>query len=295
MADSDGINKVRPSGAELRYVSPLRYPGGKQRLGPAFAELIAANGLSGSDYVEPFAGGAGVGLYLLRTGLVRRIFINDLDRSIYAFWMTVTQNNLRLCRAITKIPLSIKEWDRQREVQRHKSTAPLFELGLSTLYLNRANRSGILRAGAIGGRAQKGDWSISARFNRVEIARRIEVIGRLTADMSVTNVDARTLLKRFARREARKTFIYIDPPYFCKGPDLYLNKLSEADHRELSDIIRNHLNWPWVLTYDDVPIARNLYRGYKIRRFHLDYSARARRVGREIMVLAKSLIPTRLD
>ena len=65
--------------------SPLRYPGGKNRLARFVASVCEKNGMEG-HYMEPYAGGPSVALYLLLNRYVREIIINDLDRSVYAFW-----------------------------------------------------------------------------------------------------------------------------------------------------------------------------------------------------------------
>src|SRR5207245_5212711 len=104
-----------PSRVIARYPTPLRYPGGKQRLGHFFAQLLRRNNLVGSDYLEPFAGGAGVGLYLLQGGLVNSIRLNDADRSIYAFWLSATRWKDALRNMIELMTITVGEWGRQKE------------------------------------------------------------------------------------------------------------------------------------------------------------------------------------
>jgi len=69
----------------MSFLTPLRYPGGKGRLGPWLAGLLEHNGLSGGWYIEPYAGGAGAALYLLTEGHVERIVINDADPVVRCF------------------------------------------------------------------------------------------------------------------------------------------------------------------------------------------------------------------
>ena len=59
------------------YASPLRYPGGKGRLGPWLADVLQENGLTGGWYIEPYAGGAGAALFLLLKDHVSHIVINE--------------------------------------------------------------------------------------------------------------------------------------------------------------------------------------------------------------------------
>ena len=77
--------------------SPLRYPGGKTKLFPFFADLISVNGLFGCEYREPFAGGAGLALNLLAGGFVSHVHLNDIDPGIFAFWKVATSETEALC------------------------------------------------------------------------------------------------------------------------------------------------------------------------------------------------------
>ena len=141
---------IGPTG---RY-SPLRYPGGKGKLAKFMAAIVRANRLSDGRYVEPFAGGAGIAWELLITGVVRRVLINDISPQVFAFWASVLRHTDELCRLIRDVPLSVEEWDRQKDVFRAPEDASTLELGFSCFYLNRTNRSGILNGGLIGGRNQ---------------------------------------------------------------------------------------------------------------------------------------------
>lgn len=68
-----------------KFVSPLRYPGGKLKVVNYIKRLMEENDLCGGTYIEPYAGGASVALSLLLSKYAKRIKINDIDRSIYAF------------------------------------------------------------------------------------------------------------------------------------------------------------------------------------------------------------------
>lgn len=277
-----------------RYATPLRYPGGKARLAPFFISLLQRNRLVDSHYVEPFAGGAGVALSLLRAGAVQTISLNDLDRSIYAFWYAATRRNEAMQRLILRTPVSLAEWDRQKEVQRNKKTASLLELGFSTLYLNRTNRSGILRAGVIGGREQTGEWLIHARFDKHRVVERVAEIRSFAGRISVSQLDAVDFLREQTRRARKRRLAYLDPPYFTKGPDLYLNRLTPAYHSNLADFVQRELSCHWVLTYDNVSRVRTLYQHAPTASFSLDYTADTRRKGRELLITSPSLVVPKL-
>lgn len=127
-------------------VSPLRYPGGKSALAGLFADLISDLDIRSCVYVEPYAGGAGAGVALLRQGLVKRLVINDIDPAVNAFWQSVAEDNDRFVDWIANVPLDLSEWRRQREIYRDKPK-DVRALGRAFFYLNRTNRSGVLNAG----------------------------------------------------------------------------------------------------------------------------------------------------
>lgn len=159
------------------YYSPLRYPGGKGKLAPFMELLIRQTGHLGGTYVEPFAGGAGIALELLEKGIVRDIVINDLDKGIYSFWRAILSDTDRFVDDIRNIDLTIDEWNRQRHVIDNCNRYS-YELGFATFYLNRTNRSGIIKGGVIGGIEQNGNWKMDARFNREALIERIVKISK---------------------------------------------------------------------------------------------------------------------
>ena len=95
---------------KMRYLSPLRYPGGKAQLANFLKSVFEANGLLGGAYAEPYAGGAGAGLALLFAGHATSIYINDVDPGIHAFWFSVLHNTASLCRLVRNSPVTPSEW-----------------------------------------------------------------------------------------------------------------------------------------------------------------------------------------
>lgn len=248
--------------------------------------LIYANGAQGGLFVEPFAGGAGAALKLLTEGHVGQIQINDKDLAIAAFWRCVTQDSKAFSERIQKVKLSISEWRRQRAIYRLGSRSKRSELGFATFYLNRCNRSGIVKnGGPIGGIRQEGNWRLDARFSRTELARRVEEIGEYGSRIVTSGLDAIALLNQLEVQRRSRVFIFADPPYFKKGRELYLNHFCTDDHSAFAEAIQK-VRWaPWVVTYDDVLEVRNLYRGCQIFPYHLRYSAHGHsRGGGEILI-----------
>lgn len=276
------------------YYSPLRYPGGKGKIVPYFKEFIYNNELLDCVYVEPYAGGGSVGLTLLFDGYVSKIIINDIDRSIYAFWYSVLNETEALCEIIEKTPVNIHTWRKQKNLQKKKNKYSLLKLGFSTFFLNRTNRSGIIEGGIIGGKKQTGTWKINARYNKKELIARIKKIAQYRSRIKLHNSDASKLLRSLTKTLPKKTLIYLDPPYYVKGRNLYINHYLDKDHRKLSQLIQTIENQHWIITYDNVSAIRTLYSTYRQKEYDLNYSASSIRTGQELMIFSNNVeIPIR--
>lgn len=256
--------------------------------------LIRKNQLEDCHYVEPYAGGAGVALSLMFMEAVSEIHLNDLNRSVYAFWHSAINYTDELVRRVRVTRVTVREWERQKEVQSRAGRAALMDLGFSTFFLNRTNRSGILDGGMIGGRSQTGKWKIDARFNKDDLVERIRRVGRYRSRIHLYRRDASELLTQLVPDLPVRSFLYLDPPYFVRGQDLYDNHYAAADHATIANQVRNEIGLPWMVSYDNAPEIRKLYRGLRVRKYHLPYSAGTRYRGMELLYFAPGLkIPSR--
>jgi len=269
--------------------SPLRYPGGKASLASTVSSIISENGYSNSYYAEPFAGGAGVALDLLFSGKVLKIFLNDFDYHIYAFWRSILDETDSFCNRIKTIPLTIAQWKKQKRIFDNYNDYSLFDVGFSTFYLNRTNRSGILNAKPIGGYNQEGRWKIDARFYRKELIDRIVKISFFKNKIILSNMDALLFIKKL-NNSTKKIFFYLDPPYYKPGPKLYLNFLKSIDHKLLSEYIQNIFCQPWIITYDNVNEISELYKSQNFISLDFFYRANQHKKGHEILYLCSKLI-----
>lgn len=273
----------------MEYYSPLRYPGGKGKVADYFKLVFKENDLGGGVYVEPYAGGASVALSLLFNDYASRVIINDVDKSIYAFWFSVLNNTTKLCKLISDTKVDVDTWDEQKAIQRRKDKHSLLRLGFSTFFLNRTNRSGILNAGIIGGRSQNGDWKMDARYNKKELINRIERIAKHKDKIELHNSDAVELISGLKGELPTKSLIYFDPPYYIKGKELYLNYYDHEDHQEIANEIYTLENQNWIVTYDSVDPIKRLYVGYRQINFLLNYSVAQASKGKEVMIFSPGL------
>ncbi len=232
-------------------ISPLRYPGGKAKLFNFFVSLIQQNKLFRCRYCEPYAGGAGLALKLLSSGLVESVALNDVDEAIWAFWISALDHNRELRGLIENASLTIDEWHRQREVWRAKDLSDPLSLGFATFYLNRTNRSGIIEgAGPVGGYAQAGRWRLDARFDPQKQAAAVEALAPFRSRIAVSRFDALDFIGESLTDSGALT--YLDPPYYVKGSKLYRNAYLHEDHVAVRDAVSRHRQGRWVVSYDAV-------------------------------------------
>lgn len=266
------------------YYSPLRYPGGKGKLASFMEYMIDQLGHRGGTYIEPFAGGAGIAMELLLRNVVSRIVINDYDKAIWSFWKAILTETDRFVEEIRTVPLTVDEWQKQHEILVTQNDKYSFELGFAAFYLNRTNRSGIIKGGVIGGQEQAKDWKMDVRFKREELVTRIQRIAARKKDIKLYNKDVNSFIKNYVPLYEENALIYFDPPYFRKGQQLYMNFFNYKDHVRIEQEIREHVNCDWIITYDYEPQIEEIYHNYNLRLYDLNYSVSTKRKANELMI-----------
>lgn len=281
--------------ANRRYgtVSPLRYPGGKASLAGVFGDVLERLEMRQATYVEPYAGGAGAAIALLREDLIETAVINDIDPAVHAFWLATTQMNSQLVELVRSVPLSVDEWLRQREVYRAKDGRDPLSLGFAFFYLNRTNRSGVLNGGIIGGLKQDGNYKLDARFNRETLIARLQAIGEVSDRITVSDLDGRSVIRKYASDE--NAFFYIDPPYVQAGSQLYLNAFDGRDHQALAEVVHEIDTAQWLMTYDVSPLIKQLYKADFQCVLELNYSARHPGRAEELLVASTRVASALID
>lgn len=255
-----------------RNLSPLRYPGGKRSFAPFIGKILQKNGLEGVRYLEPYAGGGGAALELLRIEAVSSISINDKDPAVYWFWRSAIDHGDEFVRLVQSVELSVREWKKQREILRSRQEG--FELGFAAFYLNRTCMSGVIKrcGGPIGGYDQSGKYKIDCRFHRESLAAKIRFLSENRERIHVSQLDAIDFLKK---NESPKSdsFFYLDPPYYHKAAELYLNAYEHSDHEKLRDFLFDQFHdHYWLLSYDHCPEVLELYRHNHHGSFHTHHA-----------------------
>lgn len=277
----------------LRSTTPLRYPGGKQKMAPYIKQIIRLNKLDDGLYAEPYAGGAGLAFDLLFSEKIYHLRLNDADTNIYSFWKSVLDETDNLCTMIMETPVSMVEWERQRAILNDKSGKCDLAHGFATFFMNRCNRSGILKGGPIGGVLQTGKWRIDARYNKDELVKRIRRISCYRTRIKIFNLDALDFLALIeSDLSVHPSLVYLDPPYYKKGQDLYLNAYCAEDHKKVADFMqKNYHDYNWIISYDNCPQISELYSNLRCTRQVLNYSVSSKpRMGEELVFYSPSLL-----
>lgn len=276
----------------MRFYTPLRYPGGKGKLSYYIKSLIEVNSISDGYYVEPYAGGAAIAVDLLVNEYVRNILINDADTAVYSFWDSVVNNTDGLCSLIQDCNVDMDNWYQQKEVLKNTSEYDSLSIGFATFFLNRTNRSGILKAGVIGGKAQSGEWKMDVRFNKDDLISRIRRIAEYKNRIKITNLDAIELIGSISEltAENKKLLVYLDPPYYVKGQDLYRNFYEHHDHVLVKNALRNSGIKKWLTSYDNAKQIKEIYSEFRQTEYSLNYTAQSKKVGEEVMIFSNEII-----
>ncbi len=272
-----------------KFLTPLRYPGGKGKFAPFVKDLMEANNLSG-DYLEPYAGGAGVALDLLFNDCCVNVHINDFDVAVFNFWKSVTEDTECFLQLLNDTQVTIEEWHKQKIILANPQDHSRIEHGFATFFLNRTNRSGILKAGVIGGKSQDGNYKLDARYHKENLSKRIEKVGHYRDRIKVYNLDALKLLEQADNLLSPDSLIYLDPPYYVKGQGLYRNFYIHEDHvriREALDSVQSK----WIVSYDNCDEIKDIYSGYRQEDYELNYSAYYKTKGSEVMIYCDTVTP----
>jgi DNA adenine methylase len=273
-----------------RATSPFRYPGGKDKLTSFLAIFLMHNKLKGARFIEPFCGGAGASLSLLLGGYVKEIHLNDKNYALFCFWEQLLNNTDNLLDMVFQNVPNINDWHRQKEIYQTSIVDPnrysKLEFGFSVFYLNRANRSGVLSAGPIGGLDQSGKYKIDCRYTVNTLIKKLEKIASMRDSIYVYNEHCIDFLKKFDNKNNFDSdFVYLDPPYVKEGRNIYSKNFcfDDAQHRELKDYIAGYSN-RWLISYDDHPLVHDLYSKHGTRAVEISYVMNQAKIGKELMI-----------
>ena len=131
---------------------------------------------------------------------------------------------------------------------------------------------------------------MDARYRRPALVEKVRRIAAERQRICISHDDAEEFMQRLDQ-DGKKTFFFVDPPYFGKGASLYANHYAPKDHKRVARTV-SRLRSPWLLTYDDRPEIERIYAPLMTLRYQLNYSAQHTRPGIELMLSSLPLEAT---
>ena len=260
-------------------MSFFRYPGGKSKVREEISKhLNIYSQKVDLEYREPFFGGGSVGLnFISDKPNWKNMWINDKDIGVASLWTALIQYPEELKQMVQEFVPSIERFDKYKSYLTNifltcKSKSEIVECGFKKLAIHQTSYSGLgtKSGGPLGGRDQK-KYKIDCRWSPDYICKKIDKIHKQFETIQFkneccTNVDFAYLIK-----SKKESLLYLDPPYYLKGNDLYQCSFSEMDHKRLACQLE-YCNHPWILSYDDCTQIRNLYHWAVIDEISVNYT-----------------------
>jgi len=270
--------------AHTRVKSFFRYPGGKEKLKHQILAKLNEYAHDYEEYREPFFGGGSIGLrFLAENPQIKTVWINDKDPGIAALWTAVVRHPEQLCQRVTNFLPSPAAFYAYKDELLAAADLPtqsnqIVALGFKKLAIHQISYSGLgtKAGGPLGGESQASAYKIDCRWSPAAVCKKINALhafltSRTLVENGCTCVDFQTVIEN-----TRPSLLYLDPPYYVKGNDLYQCGFTEADHTRLAATLQN-VDHAWVLSYDQCPEIRSLYQYAQIATVEVPYSITARK------------------
>ena len=246
----------------LPFLSLLRYPGGKSWLRPRVIEWLKRHPTRISVFIEPFAGGASIGLAVAQLNLADEVILVEKDPDVAAFWKVVLGPEWeRLDQRIQEFRIT------RRAVAKLLSSKPVTDCdrAFQCLVRNRVQRAGILAPGAGLLRRGEDDNGLGSRWYPATFSRRLRAVHDCAGRIRFVEGDGIEVMRGYAKR--RTAAFFVDPPYTVdgSGPGKRLYRCSDVEASSVFNALRT-LHGPWLATYHDTPAIRKFVTK---SRFHL--------------------------
>jgi DNA adenine methylase len=261
----------------------IRYPGSKAKLVPQIVATLpdafhaARNPLFCDDrnieYREPFFGSGAMGLEVIAN--IRQaasVWINDIDPAMAAIWTSVVHKRSELEKLVATFNPTVDGFYRLKESD-GKQTGNVAQDAVNKIALHRMSMSGFgaKSGGPIGGRSQGGNYTVGCRWSPASIIaairRAYSILAPFKSRLQITSLHFRDVIGG----ADGNCLIYLDPPYYVKGGQLYANNMSHEEHVELSAVL-SVTKADWRLSYDDCPEIRELYSWAEFQELEIRYT-----------------------
>jgi DNA adenine methylase len=270
--------------AQVKQLSPFRYPGGKTWLVPEIRKWLSSAKTKPTVFVEPFAGGAMAGLTAASEGLADHVFLGELDEDVAVVWKTIFHSRGADAEWLRNQILGFEvTLEKVRSVLDAKPRSIRVK-AFRTIVKNRMQRGGIMAAGA--GLVKDGEAGrgLLSRWYPETLSQRIEALRAIRTNITFEQVDAFEAVRRY--EDDPNAYFFIDPPYTAGGKNagarLYTH--NEIDHKRLFELMAS-VRGSVMMTYDDAPEVRSMAQRHGFRVEAVPMKNTHHEVIRELLIL----------
>lgn len=266
----------------------LRYPGGKQKLLKPILSIIDTKLLKSTRYVDPFLGGGSMAIEVVKKyPNIKEVVLADIDLNLCDLWNSIFNNKENLKTLIMSFNPTVDSFFSFKEDLKDKNLDPLVR-GFKKLAVHQMSYSGLgeKAGGPIGGKAQNSKYAVNCRWNPYNLSNKIDEIHMIFKKVNFItepHILQETFQKILLNWCEVGTFVYLDPPYYEKGAELYLNSFTSKDHDTLKQLVDN-LKSDFALSYDNYEEILKLYHTYKINELMVNYTINKSRSKTEILI-----------
>ncbi len=243
--------------ASVPHRSPFRYPGGKTWLIPKVRKWLRSLDQKPKYLVEPFAGGAIVGLTAAFENLADHVILVELDEQVAAVWEIILSGNAdALTRRIVEFEVSV---EKVRELLA-TSGGNLCDRAFRTIIRNRMQHGGIMAPGASLIKHGENGKGLKSRWYAQTLVQRIHAISEMRDRITFVCGDGIEVMRQYNSQQSAAFFV--DPPYTAGGASgkragsrLYTHHV--LNHEALFAVAQQ-VAGSVLMTYDDASDVRHL-------------------------------------
>ena len=249
----------------------MRYPGGKAKVQQEIVQRLNAISKDATEFRSPFTGGGGVELQFLQENpQIKTVWFNDKDVGVASIWTSVFRQPDLFKKHIKAFTPSIQAFDEFKAELLATKTIPSTEteialLGFKKLAIHQISYSGLgtKSGGPLGGRNQTSNYKIDCRWSSDYICKKIDWLHQFLSKYEFYSYCTTFDFAEVISPTGPVSVIYLDPPYYDKGGELYQHSFIESDHLRLKEALKS-TPYQWLLSYDDCQPIRDLYSWAKI-------------------------------
>lgn len=226
--------------------------GGKSRLRKTIIPLIPDH----ERYVELFVGGGSI---FFAKPVSQEEIVNDFDKDIYDIFNDTKKVGDKMKGREFK-PSREKWWRLLRQKKFHSPQERLYR----NLYVSKLSFSGT-RKSYIGDKAEA-----KLRFERMKLPKKWQDnrYKERLKDVKIENKDFKDLIRKY---DGTKTFFYLDPPY-SRADENNDYAVTGVTIEDVFNALKN-IKGKFLLSYDDVPEAKKIFKNFNIIRVPTKHSS----------------------